>query len=275
MKKLIKRIFRGKYYKNGESYVDTIVKVIICVVVGALLLTSVYAVAKSGLESAKNKVNDLLDYNPDGEDGPGGGDISIPGGGDESEPEVPDLPQLAAPLIDIEGDTLSIIDEEGDADEFELYIDGEYTQDINAEPTTVFDLSVLSLEDGSHTIQCKAKAEGYQTSEFSNSVEYEVVAPSGYSVTVYNSGARAVEIYDGEYPTYTLIDTLAGGNNGTYTLTNPSTIVGTGYVAYGVDWSCTGGVTTENGSSGNAGIQDIYLIITADGTITVEYYDDD
>ena len=33
MKKLIKRIFRGKYYKNGESYVDTIVKVIICVVV--------------------------------------------------------------------------------------------------------------------------------------------------------------------------------------------------------------------------------------------------
>ena len=194
MKKLIKRIFRGKYYKNGESYVDTIVKVIICVVVGALLLTSVYAVAKSGLESAKNKVNDLLDYNPDGEDGPGGGDTSIPdgedgpgggdtsipGGGDESEPEVPDLPQLAAPLIDIEGDTLSIIDEEGDADEFELYIDGEYTQDINAEPTTVFDLSVLSLEDGSHTIQCKAKAEGYQTSEFSNSVEYEVAAFAPY-----------------------------------------------------------------------------------------------
>jgi hypothetical protein len=180
MKKLIKRIFRGKYYKNGESYVDTIVKVIICVVVGALLLTSVYAVAKSGLESAKNKVNGLLDYNPNGEDGPGGGDTSIPDGGDESEPEVPDLPQLAAPLIDIEGDTLYIIDEEGDADEFELYIDGEYTQDINAEPTTVFDLSVLSLEDGSHTIQCKAKAEGYQTSEFSNSVEYEVAAVVPY-----------------------------------------------------------------------------------------------
>jgi hypothetical protein len=94
MKKLIKRIFRGKHYKNGESYVDTIVKVIICVVVGALLLTSVYAVAKSGLESAKNKVNDLLDYNPDGEDGPGGGDISVPGGGDEPEPEEPMKPYL-------------------------------------------------------------------------------------------------------------------------------------------------------------------------------------
>jgi hypothetical protein len=94
MKKLIKRIFRGKYYKNGESYVDTIVKVIICVVVGSLLLTSVYAVAKSGLESAKNKVNGLLDYNPYGEDGPGGGDTSIPGGGDESEPEEPMKPYL-------------------------------------------------------------------------------------------------------------------------------------------------------------------------------------
>jgi hypothetical protein len=96
MKKLIKRIFRGKYYKKGESYVDTIVKVIICVVVGALLLTSVYAVAKSGLESAKNKVNDILDYNPNGEDGPGGGDISVPGeeGNDESEPEESTKPYL-------------------------------------------------------------------------------------------------------------------------------------------------------------------------------------
>jgi hypothetical protein len=86
MKKLIKRIFRGKYYKNGESYVDTIVKVIICVVVGALLLTGVYSVAKSGIESAKNKVNDFLDYNSDGEDGPGGGD--------EPEPEEPMKPYL-------------------------------------------------------------------------------------------------------------------------------------------------------------------------------------
>jgi hypothetical protein len=62
MKKLIKRIFRGKYYKNSESYVGTI---IICIVVGALLMTACSPAAKSGL------------YNSDGEDGPDGGDTSI------------------------------------------------------------------------------------------------------------------------------------------------------------------------------------------------------
>jgi hypothetical protein len=56
--------------------VDTIVKVIICVVVGTLLLTGVYAVVKSGIESAKNRVNDSFDYNPDGEGGGGGDEIS-------------------------------------------------------------------------------------------------------------------------------------------------------------------------------------------------------
>ena len=69
-------------------YVSTLVKIIICVVVGALLLTSVYEVVKSVLGSTKNKISDLLDYNPDGEDGPGGGDISVPGGS-ESTPAGP------------------------------------------------------------------------------------------------------------------------------------------------------------------------------------------
>jgi hypothetical protein len=58
MKKLI------KHYKNGESYVDTIVKVIICVVVGALLLTSVYAVAKFGLESAETTGSPVNFFSP-------------------------------------------------------------------------------------------------------------------------------------------------------------------------------------------------------------------
>jgi hypothetical protein len=58
MKKLI------KHYKNSESYVDTIVKVIICVVVGALLLTSVYAVAKFGLESAETTGSPVNFFHP-------------------------------------------------------------------------------------------------------------------------------------------------------------------------------------------------------------------
>jgi hypothetical protein len=94
MKNTFKKLLWAKHKKNGEMYVSTLVKIIICVVIGALLLTSVYAVAKSGIESAKNRVNDLLDYNPCGEDGPNGGDTSIPGGGDESEPEEPINPYL-------------------------------------------------------------------------------------------------------------------------------------------------------------------------------------
>lgn len=60
MKKLIKRIFSGKYLKNGEVYVDTVVKIIICVVVGTLFLTSVVFLNNMAIQKATDKVDDLF-----------------------------------------------------------------------------------------------------------------------------------------------------------------------------------------------------------------------
>jgi hypothetical protein len=80
MSKIFKRIFSGKRYKKGEAYVDSIVKIIICVVVGALVMTSVYAVVKSGMNTAANKVEDMLSYSNNQAGGGGGGDTPIPGG---------------------------------------------------------------------------------------------------------------------------------------------------------------------------------------------------
>lgn len=52
---------------------------------------------------------------------------------------------------------------------------------------TTFDLSTLSdIADGTHTVKVKAKASGYNDSEFSNEVSYTKV-PAGYSGTITNT----------------------------------------------------------------------------------------
>ena len=49
---------------------------------------------------------------------------------------------------------------------------------------TILDLSTLSdITDGTHTVKVKAKANGYNDSEFSNEVSY-TKAPAGYEVTL-------------------------------------------------------------------------------------------
>ena len=49
---------------------------------------------------------------------------------------------------------------------------------------TTLDLSTLSdIADGAHTVKVKAKASGYNDSEFSNEVSY-TKAPAGYEVTL-------------------------------------------------------------------------------------------
>lgn len=49
-----------------------------------------------------------------------------------------------------------------------------------------FDLTTLDLADGVHTIKVKAKASGYNDSEFSNEVSY-TKAPAGYKLTITGS----------------------------------------------------------------------------------------
>lgn len=52
---------------------------------------------------------------------------------------------------------------------------------------TTLDLSTLSdIADGAHTVKVKAKASGYNDSEFSNEVSY-TKAPAGYKLTITGS----------------------------------------------------------------------------------------
>lgn len=49
-----------------------------------------------------------------------------------------------------------------------------------------FDLAMLNLTDGAHTIKVKAKADGYRDSEFSNEVSYIRTSSVGYTMTFVN-----------------------------------------------------------------------------------------
>ena len=49
-----------------------------------------------------------------------------------------------------------------------------------------FDLATLDLADGAHTVKVKAKASGYNDSEFSNEVSYTKAASQGYYITFAN-----------------------------------------------------------------------------------------
>ena len=62
------------------------------------------------------------------------------------------------------------------------------------QPKTTLDLSTLSdIAVGTHTVKVKAKASGYNDSEFSNEVSY-TKAPSGYSGTVTNKSSGEYDI---------------------------------------------------------------------------------
>ena len=94
--------------------------------------------------------------------------------------------QLAAPTIamNADGKTLEITDV-ADATSYDVYVDGTMKTNVAGAPnTTTVDLSTLSdIADGSHTVKVKAKASGYNDSEFSNEVNY-TKAPAGYSGTI-------------------------------------------------------------------------------------------
>lgn len=91
-----------------------------------------------------------------------------------SEPSVPDeptLPTLTAPTISLDGDILTIIDESGLAESFDILVDGELKA-LTGDHT--FDLSTLGLSTGTHSITVKAKADGYKDSDESIAVSYSV-----------------------------------------------------------------------------------------------------
>ena len=97
-----------------------------------------------------------------------------------------EITQLATPTIamNADGKTLEITDVEN-ATSYDVYIDGTMKTNVASVPnTTTLDLSTLSdITDGAHTVKVKAKASGYNDSEFSNEVNY-TKAPAGSEVTL-------------------------------------------------------------------------------------------
>ena len=96
-----------------------------------------------------------------------------------------EITQLATPTIamNADGKTLEITDVEN-ATSYDVYVDGTMKTNVASVPnTTTLDLSTLSdIADGAHTVKVKAKANGYNDSEFSNEVSYTKAA-AGYKVT--------------------------------------------------------------------------------------------
>lgn len=88
---------------------------------------------------------------------------------------VEEIVQLATPTIamNADGKTLEITDVTN-ATNYDVYVDGTLKTNVASAPnTTTVDLSTLSdIADGAHTVKVKAKASGYNDSEFSNEVSY-------------------------------------------------------------------------------------------------------
>lgn len=77
-------------------------------------------------------------------------------------------PQLEAPTISLSGNTLTI-SAIANAEYYDIYVDTILNTSISL---LTFDLSTLQLNAGTHSIQVKARATGYEDSEFSNIVTY-------------------------------------------------------------------------------------------------------
>ena len=136
--------------------------------------------------------------------------------------------QLAAPTIamNTDGKTLEITDV-ANATSYDVYVDGALKTNVASAPnTTTFDLSTLSdIADGTHTVKVKAKASGYNDSEFSNEVSYTKAARSfandspaviqaavidGTAINLYNLGdEKEITLTDGSTITIRIVNNSA------------------------------------------------------------------
>ena len=107
-----------------------------------------------------------------------------------------EITQLATPTIamNADGKMLEITDV-ADATSYDVYVDGTLKTNVASVPnTTTVDLSTLSdISDGTHTVKVKAKASGYNDSEFSNEVSYTKAPVPTYSGNI-SSNADGVYI---------------------------------------------------------------------------------
>lgn len=179
---------------------------------------------------------------------------------------VIEITQLATPTIAInaDGKTLEITDV-ANATGYDVYIDGTLKTNVASVPnTTTVDLSTLSdIADGAHTVKVKAKANGYNDSEFSNEVSY-TKAPAGYKVTFASNFSG--EAYGGGE----LSDVTLTANTGAST---PLTSAARGLVWQGVSTlaasrSVANSIGYINDRTGVSGSFDKNLTLSDDITIT-------
>ena len=137
--------------------------------------------------------------------------------------------KLATPTIamNADGKTLEITDV-ANATSYDVYVDGTMKTNVASVPsTTTFDLSTLSdITDGAHTVKVKAKASGYNDSEFSNEVSYTktpvrsfandspaVIQASvidGSAINLYNVGdQKEITLTDGSTITIRIVNNSA------------------------------------------------------------------
>ncbi len=179
---------------------------------------------------------------------------------------VKEIVQLATPTIamNADGKTLEITDV-ANATSYDVHVDGTLKTNVASVPnTTTLDLSTLSdIADGTHTVKVKAKASGYNDSEFSNEVSY-TKALAGYKVTFASDFSS--EAYGGGE----LSDVTLTANTGAST---PLTSAARGMVWQGVSTlkasrSLSIGIYYTNDRTGASGSFYYNLTLSDDITIT-------
>lgn len=150
-------------------------------------------------------------------------------------------------------------------------------------PTKTFDLSTLQLSAGTHEIKVKARASGYRDSNFSNSVNYNVIAPVGGTVVLtitedeirYKSYFR---VYDGQDDTGTLLFE----STGQVATPSPQTLnCQSGYLYFDLSGGLVaifGGITTTGGVEVLPHDYDdeFVCVVNSNGTIAIDdlHWDD-
>lgn len=129
---------------------------------------------------------------------------SVASGGGRVFKKLSSMLQLSAPTLSIDGDTLTITDDSGLATSFDVLVGGEVK---GTATSATFDLSTLSLSEGTYSITAIAKAEECIDSAESNAVSWTYSLPDIIGTWVFNDTLNTVEITGGVSAEITLTAT--------------------------------------------------------------------
>ena len=195
MKKI--RLFMKKTFKSqkGEGYVDTGVKILIAVVIGALVLTSLYGLFNTTvMPSVKSKVESMFDYSGNG---------NAEGGGlNQEDEECYPLTSCYDIYVDNGYCIIQTLGNTVDSEKFEeMYIDDTLLKPDNYTiadyPGTFINLSqdfAKTLSFGSHTAKLVFD-DGYATGTF-NVINYIKFSIDGNVINCVNEGSTFDEWFE-------------------------------------------------------------------------------